>query len=296
MRYWFGLKKVINRSYTFLLWGCGAVILWIVLQVFCISFFHIPTDSMEPGLQAGDVIVVNKLIQGARLFNVFSTLEGKESVIYRLPGLGKIERNDVVVFNNPCPKKWKRIELDIMQYYVKRCVALPGDTFRIQHGRYKVDGYKELLGNVRAQDSFMSLVEDGKIKKSGIGFRAYPGDSLLGWTVVDFGPFYIPQVNSVIEMNRTTMLLYKNVIEWEQKEKLSYKKGKVYLGKREIKEYSFLKNYYFVVGDKITNSRDSRFWGLLPEEFIVGKAAFIWRSVNEESHKVRWDRWLKKIV
>ena len=135
-----------------------------------------------------------------------------------------------------------------------------------------------------------------KKKKSGIGFRAYPGDSLLGWTVVDFGPFYIPQVNSVVEMNRTTMLLYKNVIEWEQKEKLSYKKEKVYLGTREIKEYSFLKNYYFVVGDKVTNSRDSRFWGLLPEEFIVGKAAFIWRSVNEESHEVRWDRWLKKIV
>ena len=52
----------------------------------------------------------------------------------------------MIVFNYPCPKKWRQIEMDVMQYYVKRCVALPGDTFCIVNGRYKVNGYAGDIG------------------------------------------------------------------------------------------------------------------------------------------------------
>lgn len=85
------------------------------------------------------------------------------------------------------------------------------------------------------------------------------------------------------------------MIEWEQSEKIRYEETKIYLGNRIIEGYRFQKNYYFVTGDKVENSKDSRYWGLLPEEYIVGKAWRIWKSVDERREQIRWDRIWKRI-
>lgn len=82
-------------------------------------------------LLPGDNILVNKWVMGARIFNIWDAAEGKEVRISRLLGLGEIKRNDVLVFNFPYPAQWDSIGLNLMTYYVKRCVALPGDTFEI---------------------------------------------------------------------------------------------------------------------------------------------------------------------
>ena len=279
---------------TFLL-GCGMAVLWVLLQVFCITSFYIPTDSMEPGLLAGDVVLVNKLAYGARLFNIFKAANGKQVDICRLPGMVEVERNDVVVFNYPCPQKWRKIEMDLMQYYVKRCVALPGDTFRIEGGRYKVVGFGSSLGCVDAQEHFKKMLSEYGPVRSASLLRAYPGDSIIGWTTLDFGPFYIPRASDSVSMEMRTVKLYKNVIEWEQKEQLLCKEGSTYLGDSLIKGYRFRKNYYFMAGDRVENSKDSRYWGLLPEEYIVGKAVRIWKSVDKRTDRVRWNRIFKKI-
>lgn len=126
------LNKWLDRGINLFLWCCGCILLWLFIQVFCLTSFHIPTDSMEPNLLAGDAVLVNKWTYGARLFNILDAVDGKQVSIKRLPGWRKIQRNDVVVFNNPCPKHWMQIEMDVMQYYVKRCVALPGDVFSIE--------------------------------------------------------------------------------------------------------------------------------------------------------------------
>lgn len=70
--------------------------------------------------------------------------------------------------------------------------------------------------------------------------------------------------------------------------------GRILLGDSLIREYRFQENYYFVAGDKAENSQDSRYWGLLPEPFIVGRAVRIWKSV-EPDEDTRWDRIWKKI-
>ena len=80
-----------------------------------------------------------------------------------------------------------------------------------------------------------------------------------------------------------------------QKEKLTQQDGKVCLGDSIIHEYSFTENYYFMTGDNAANSQDSRYWGLLPEPFIVGKATTIWKSVNPATDEIRWDRTMKSI-
>ena len=85
------------------------------------------------------------------------------------------------------------------------------------------------------------------------------------------------------------------MIGWEQKKKLRFKNGNVLLGDSVVHQYRFMKNYYFVSGDKMANSKDSRYWGMLPEEYIVGKVTRIWYSKNKNTDKTRWERIMKRI-
>ena len=108
------------------------------------------------------------------------------------------------------------------------------------------------------------------------------------------GPIPIPAKGQLVELNDTTVSLYQQLINWEQRSKLLLKKNAVYMDDSIVKWYRFQENYYFVAGDNVSNSQDSRYWGLLPESYIVGKAIVIWKS-NEESGKVRWNRILSEI-
>lgn len=266
-----------------LFWGCMVVALFVVMQIFLFSSFKIPSNSMEPGLIAGDYVLVNKLILGARLFNVFASLRGEQVQIVRLPGLREIRRNDVVVFNYPYPNNLDRIEMHMMKYYIKRCLGLPGDSLSIVNGYYRVNGIFEPVGNIEGQELF-SVQSNKMLKDAGL-YWSFPKDSLISWNVKNFGPLYLPRKGDVIDMNRENISIYRKLIEWETGQKLDPR----------IVSYTFQKNYYFVAGDRIEDSQDSRYWGLLPEEFIVGKATFIWRSMNPQTRGVRWDRICSRI-
>lgn len=261
-----------------LFWGCMVVALFVVMQIFLFSSFKIPSNSMEPGLIAGDYVLVNKLIPGARLFNVFASLRGEQVQIVRLPGLREIRRNDVVVFNYPYPNNLDRIEMHMMKYYIKRCLGLPGDSLSIVNGYYRVNGISEPVGNIEGQELF-SVQSNKMLKDAGL-YWSFPKDSLISWNVKNFGPLYLPRKGDVIDMNRENISIYRKLIEWETGQKLDPR----------IVSYTFQKNYYFVAGDRIEDSQDSRYWGLLPEEFIVGKATFIWRSMNPHTREIRWER------
>ncbi|KWR52414.1 signal peptidase I [Bacteroides cellulosilyticus] len=291
-----GLSRFIDKIMNLFLIICGVALLWILLLVTCIASFKIPSDSMEPTLLAGDNILVNKCVMGGRLFNIWDALEDKEINISRLPGLGKVKRNDVLVFNFPyLEQRWDSIAFRVMKYYVKRCVALPGDTFEIRKGHYKVRGCTSILGNVEAQDRLMQIIERGREGDYGIVMSGYPYNDIVDWNIVNFGPLYLPVKGDVIEMFPKHVALYRNAIEWEQKKKLFLRGDTILLNDSVIRTYRFKENYYFVAGDKVMNSQDSRYWGLLPEPFIVGKVVRIWKSVDSETDKIRWNRIFKKI-
>lgn len=285
-----------------LTWGvnliCGLFaisLLLFLMQLFCVTSFKIPSDSMEPTLLAGDYILVDKCSKGARLFDVFSALEKREVNIHRMPGWRDFKRNDVLVFNFPYPERWDSIAFDVMSYYVKRCIAVPGDTLEIRNCHYKVKGDDGDLGNITAQDDLRKLLDSVEVEKMGGIVESYPFDKELGWSVIDFGPLYIPAKGGVIKMDPLNRILYKNLIEWEQKKELTLKGDIIALGDSVIQTYSFNENYYFVSGDKTMNSKDSRYWGLLPESFIVGRALRIWKSEDYYSKNTRWERVWKKI-
>ena len=158
-------RKIIGVIFSLLFPLCVLFFIWCILVATTIVTFRIPTGSMQPTLKPGDNILVNKWMMGARVFDIWEVAEGKETKIHRLPGIGKVERGDVLVFNFPYPHRWDSISMSLKLYYVKRCAALPGDTFAIKDAPY----------------------HEGMVLKS------YPNDSLVDWTVCNFGPMYIPK-------------------------------------------------------------------------------------------------------
>lgn len=287
------IKKWLNEITNILFYFCLFVVILVVLQVFVVTSFRIPSDSMEPSLLAGDYILVDKCSGGARLFDVLDAVEKKEVVIHRMPSWKNYQRNDVLVFNFPyLENHWDSIALDVMKYYVKRCIALPGDTLEIRNGYYKIYGVLGNVGNLIAQRQMSELPDSG----TSVVMSSFPGGNRLKWTVKEFGPLSIPAKGQVVGMDSTSWLLYRQLISWEQKKRLCIDAdNRVYLGDSLIQEYHFRENYYFVSGDKMENSKDSRYWGLLPEPFIVGKAWRIWKSVDNMSENIRWERIWKKI-
>lgn len=247
---------------------------------------------MVPTLLPGDCILVDKCSKGARLFDVAAVLNGEEFTIHRMPGWRNYRHNDVLVFNFPYPVSWDSINFDVMLYYVKRCIALPGDTVEIRDGHYKVKGFDNELKNivVRKDLSFFFYGDTVTAPSS------FPWDPVLGWTMKEFGPLPVPAKGDVVLMDSLSWMLYHQLITWEQKQPLRIdESGHIYIGDSLVRKYRFRENYYFMAGDNSCNSQDSRYWGLLPEPFIVGKAVRIWKSVDRETDKIRWDRIWKRI-
>lgn len=271
-------------------------ILYLISLVLFISLFKIPSYSMEPELFPGDCILVWKPTYGARIFNVFSKMKGKRVNVYRLPGIRDVQRNDVIVFNSPYPEwnVWDKIDMHIMKYYVKRCIALPGDILTIKDGFYKVKGYQGILGNMYYQRK-VNYADEELLRIESKYYDTLPYDSTIQWNIKSFGPMYIPKKGDRIKLDQKNFLLYKRLIEWETNTQLYYRDSTVFFDEEKKSYYQFAKNYYFVVGDNCLNSIDSRHWGLVPEEFIVGKAWVIYKSVDGVTGKVRWERILRFI-
>lgn len=250
---------------------------------------------MEPAIIPGDRVVVWKPWMGARIFNFFAALGDEQIPIRRLPGFRPTQRGDILVFNYPYSDGWDKITPDVKTFYVKRCIALPGDTLTIQGGFYKVSHFTGTLGNPVNQLALAH--ESDSLLKERHRWSAYPHDSLLGWNVKHFGPLHIPAQGDEITLDRKNYLLYHRLIEWETKETMCFqtKENISYLGKQQLRSYRFLYNYYFMAGDQVQDSEDSRYWGLVPEPFIVGHVGWVASSRDPDRQNFRWERWMRKV-
>ena len=324
----------------------ASIIRWATFEA-----FTIPTPSMESTLQVGDFLFVNKLNYGPRTpmtplqiplthqkiwgTNIPSYLNWIKLPQYRLPGFSKIERNDIVVFNYP-----RELEkpIDLKTYYVKRCVALPGDTLKIENGniiinskttnssiemqyrfyviteqsinprifkKYDIweynktrDGYvintKESIAMKFKNEPFIKDVFIGKIEKNQSIYSIFPDANKLTWNTDFYGPLTIPKKDMIIKINEDNLIRYGSTItDYEHHNNVIIEKNKLYINNEEIKEYKFIQNYYFMMGDNRHNSEDSRFWGFVPEDHVLGEASFIWLSIDKNESffkKIRWNR------
>lgn len=125
----------------------------------------------------------------------------------------------------------------------------------------------------------------------------YPLNKLTGWTVDNYGPIWIPKKGETIELSLDNLPLYERPIHAYEGNALEVKDGKIFINGEETIHYTFKMDYYWMMGDNRHNSADSRFWGFVPEDHIVGKPIFIWLSLDQDrgwfDGKIRWSRLFK---
>ena len=121
----------------------------------------------------------------------------------------------------------------------------------------------------------------------------FPYDDInYPWSTDNFGPLKIPKKGDVLELNATTIPLYRRLISVYEDNKLEEQNGKFIINGKETTTYTTKLNYYWMMGDNRHRSQDSRFWGFVPETHIVGKASLIWFSWNNGP---RWKRLFNNI-
>ncbi len=270
--------------FTWTVFTCfGLALLYFGNWILVSDKFIIPTDSMTPTLIPGDRIVVNKLIFGARVYKNFDFSRGQPLESWRMPGLRRIRTGDVLVFNYPYGyDDWSRIEFKINYVYAKRCIGVPGDTVSVEGGFYHNFRQPGTIIGLEAEQRRLSAMPDSLIP--GPIFNTMPFDG--SWTVKDFGPLWVPARGDTIRLDDSSRPLYGRVIEYETGRRLS---------DTLVNDYVFRDNYYFVVGDNVMNSGDSRYWGFVPELFVVGVSRRIAYSRDRATDKFRWDRLWRRI-
>lgn len=275
-----------------------AILLWcgkLAVRIFCFDTFVIPSHSMEPTLIPGDKIIVNKILYGARIYRDFNfSRDGVTLHSFRTNGLRDIQRGDIVVFNMPYHDGCDTMKFIINYVYCKRCIGQPGDSVSIRNGYYINDNTPDTLG-CKEMQSMLAQTPDSLL---GNIMPTIPYDNHMAqWTIKDFGPLYIPRRGDRIDITPTTATLYRLLIEWERHCRLTidWQHNRVLAGRHPISRHTFTHDYFFMAGDNAPDSRDSRYIGLIPDDYIIGIATRIEYSRDRGTGELQWNRILKKL-
>jgi signal peptidase I len=348
----------------------ATLIRWLIMEA-----YTIPTPSMENSLLVGDFLFVSKFHYGTRttttplqvplthqkiwFTNIPSYLEWIKLPQYRLPGITKVKRNDVVVFNVPPLELNDNIDypVDLKTNYIKRCVAIPGDTLQVINHQVYINGLTgenpplmqfsylvkarseinervfekydiseasinsrenglvlyqmQLRPGVAEELEALPFIEDveiatmnsfGKLEPrtpESVEYNIFPDAKMFPWNGDFYGPLVIPAKGMTIQINDTTLTMYGSTIrDYDHNYDVRIEGNRLIIDGQEVTEYTFKQNYYFMMGDNRHNSLDSRYWGFVPADHIVGKAFFIWLSLDRNAgllNKIRWSRFFRLI-
>lgn len=136
---------------------------------------------------------------------------------------------------------------------------------------------------------YRKIVPSGAYSQPNGSFPIFPNHKNYDWSEDNFGPLWIPKAGESIELNLDNLPLYRRAIEVYENNKLEVKGRDIYINDELATSYTFSMDYYFMMGDNRHRSADSRFWGVVPHDHIVGKAVFIWFSTDAQTG-VRWNR------
>ena len=286
-------------------------------------------------------------------------------------GLNKVSRNPQMLQGAPIQNSWERNHflmdigrkevlkqaniygevmwrpVDKRDNYVKRCIAIPGDTLEIRHNQVFINGqpgidapdiqhnYRILTDGTLLNDKFFERLEISDedrgyggmgpeynlpLTKEGAqavkempfiqrivmdeeqpdstGFRVYPYSSDYPWSRDNYGPIWMPKKGATVKLDSKNIVLYERIITAYEGNKLEYKNGEILINGKPTDQYTFSMNYYFMLGDNRHKSADSRYWGFVPEDHIVGKPILVWLSLNKDKSfpkNIRWNRFFKVV-
>ena len=126
------------------------------------------------------------------------------------------------------------------------------------------------------------------------GLQLFPHAAGYSWSVDNYGPVTIPAKGKTIALTADNLPIYRRAIEFFENNTLETRDGKIIINGKETTEYTFKMDYYWMMGDNRHNSADSRFWGFVPEDHIVGRASMVVFSRDQDSRKTRWNRLFKR--
>lgn len=237
------------------------------LNSFVLASFEVPTGSMENEIMAGDFLFVNKYLYGGTTPRTIP-FTNIRLPWFRVPAFRGVERGDVIVFEFPGQRD--EVVSPEFTFYLKRAVALNGDTVQIANRVLYVNGRPSPLPRHMKYNTYT-------IKPAGFADdRIFPKGSPFNED--NWGPVRVPRKGDVIPLNAGTFDAWQVFIGREGHRASLDASGKVFVDGVPVDSYTVEQNYIFGMGDNRDNSLDGRFWGFIPEQNIVGTPMIVYWS------------------